>query len=220
MDQLENEASDNKDTGNEEEEKTDTTKKDTGDMSEEELRELIRPELFSLNIPALLEILFGLFLFFVAIIKILSGWYLLDSNTNSGLASGFLTEGAAFIILMCLSFYVAYGLILKHKYAPAIGLAKGIFFIVYFSYGAISYRNLAAEARSDEVIFLSDITEPVYYESQMYVSLLLLIFVLILSLAMTNLLFKQGFFNKVLKRNVKKTAEPSTVSIVSTKNDS
>lgn len=163
-------------------------------VSDEEIKDLIKPELFAINVPAILEIFFGLFLLLVAVIKIMIGWEIYEIGTKMNLAYGFIGEGIGFLILMVLSFIVAYGLILKKNFAPLLGTGKGVFFIFYFIYGILDYRSLAIEARNRETIFFSDINEAAIYETNMYVNVLLLIFVLLLTTLMLRILMREGFF--------------------------
>ena len=125
------------------EKKDEQEDKDKEDLEDEDLDDLIRPEIFTLNIPAVLEILFGLFLFFVAIMYIMSGWSLRDSDTDTNVANVLLYSGTGYLILTMLSFLVAYGLILKKKFAPFLGFFKGLFLIGFFAYSTLDYRRLA-----------------------------------------------------------------------------
>jgi hypothetical protein len=169
-------------------------------VSDKEIKDIVGSEMISLNIPAILMILFGLFLLFIAALKLMLGWYLYNDNFDADLGYSNMIEGTGLMVLMFITYFAAYGLIVKKKYAPLIGTGLGIFFIAYFSYGVSAYRALAKEAESETVTFFSDITKPAYYETNMYASILLLLYVLILTFSMIYLLYKQGYLDKFLKR--------------------
>jgi hypothetical protein len=181
-------------------------------ISDDEIRELIKPELFTLNIPAVMEILFGLFLFFIAIIKLNLGLTYISNEEWMNFAYGNIAEGTAFIGLMIVSFFVAYTLILKKNYAPIIGAGKGLFFIGYFLYGIFEYSRLAQGVAldSNSLVNLGYLTEKSYYEANMYANIMLLLFVLLLTLAMFYLLHKQGYLKKIFLRRDKTKNQEDT----------
>jgi len=165
-------------------------KKDLNDMvSDDEIKDLIKPELFTLNVPAIMEIFFGLFLLLYAIMLIgLS----MELGMGSDLGRTQLAQGIVYIVLMLLSFIVGYGLIMKKKYGAMIGIGKGIVLIIYFVYSVIDYRSLMLEARSRELIMFSDLNEASYYEANMYANIMLLVFVLLLTLLIFRIIYNEG----------------------------
>ena len=173
----------------------DELKKDNDEdiISDDELRELIKPEIVTLNVPAILEILFGLFLLFAAILEI--GYY------YAGLGTSYLMLGIAFIIAMLLSFVAAYGLIIKSRLIGYISAAKGVFFIFYFLYAVFDYRRLAEGATAGSNPLLGDLSRKAIYETNMLMNMLLLIFVLVLTISVIYKLFKDGHFNIFFRRN-------------------
>ena len=135
----------------------------------------------------------------------------------------FMATGVYFIILMVLSFIVAYGLILKKRFAPFLGFGKGMFLIFYFLYSVLDFRRLALEAEITEVRFFSDLleTEKQVYLANMYVNIALLLFVLVLTLAMLYILFKDGHLNKIFKRGTEpQSANETKLSVINDKLES
>ena len=186
-----------------EEQISDEEKNDLNEIvSDDEIKDLIKPELFTLNVPAIMEIFFGLFLLLYAVMLIgLS----LELGMDSALARSQLAQGIVFIVLMLLSFVVGYGLIMKKIYGTMIGLGKGIALIIYFVYSVIDYRSLMLEARSRELIMFSDLNEAAYYEANMYANIMLLVFVLLLTILIFRILYTEGhlrsLFSKVKNDN-------------------
>jgi hypothetical protein len=191
-------------------------KKDTEDediISDEELRELIKPEIVTLNVPAILEIIFGLFLLFAAILEF--GYY------YGGLGTEYMILGIAFIVAMLLSFFAAYGMILKSKIAGFLGAGKGVFFIFYFLYAVLDWRRLAQEAVPAKTLAgLGDLNRQAIYEMNMLMSALLLIFVLLLTLSIFHKLYKDGHLDAVFRRRgVPTQAVNSVATLTEIKNE-
>jgi hypothetical protein len=171
-------------------------------VTDEEIKDLIQPELFALNVPAIMEILFGLFCLLVALLYIGTGWVILDSGTNMSFAYSRMAIGFIFLILMSISFILAYSLILKKKFASIVGAGRGIALIIYFGWSVMDYRRLWNESESTSNPLVGDWIKSDYYENNMYVSLLLLIFVIILTLLMFRLLIADGHLS-FMKRGEK-----------------
>jgi len=184
-------------------------KKDVGDeelLSDEELRELIKPEIVTLNVPSILEILFALFLLFTAIVEI--GYY------YGGLGFEYVIVALFFIICMFISFIVAFGMIVKNKYAAFLGAGKSIFFIFYFLYSVFDYRRLAQQASSEKIIRLGNLNQEAIYESNMFINLALLIFVLIMALSIFYMLYNEGHLDKLLRKQRIPTGAVNSVAAV------
>jgi hypothetical protein len=175
-------------------------------ISDEELRELIKPEIVSLNVPAILELLFGLFLLFVAILEF--GYY------YAGLGSSYLMLGIAFIIAMLLSFVAAYGLIIKSRFLGYVSAGKGIFFIFYFLYAVFDYSRLAEGATASSNPLLGDLNRQAIYETNMMINLLLFVFVLILAVSVFHKLYIDGHLDVILKRRGVHTRAVNSVAAV------
>lgn len=184
--------------------------KETKVITEDELRDMIRPELFTLNIPAVLEILFGLFLLFVAIIKVQVAWQLYDLDYSTSKANLFLIEGIGFVILMILSFAVAYLVVLKKKIGAFIGFGKGVFFIGYFLNGIFFYNGLLNELGNGKLTRLGDILMRDYYQSNVYANELLLLYALLLTVSMLFIMFKQRSSYGLFKKNKNNEGEVIT----------
>jgi hypothetical protein len=168
-------------------------------VSDEDIEDLIKPELFTLNVPAIMEILFGLFISFYAIMLILLS---LNIGLDSDLGARTLAQGIGFVVLGLISFFVGYGIIMKNKYGTLIGFGKGLFLIVYFAYSAFDYRRLMLEAESGESSMLADLYLVDIYWGNMIANVFLLISVLFLTLLIVRIILVEGHFKTLFSKPV------------------